>query len=61
MRLLPFLLPVFVGFVAACQPRARYTPRTQELTITTVPLLVREEKGLYPFLAADFGAGTGRG
>lgn len=57
MRLSPLLLTVFVGFVGACQPPARYTPRTQELTITTVPLLVREEKGLFPFLAADFAAG----
>jgi plastocyanin len=36
---------------------ARYVPRTRELTVTTVPLLVKEAKALYPFLAADFARG----
>jgi len=34
--------------------RAHYIPRTRELTVTTVPLLVKEQRSLYPFLARDF-------
>jgi uncharacterized membrane protein YphA (DoxX/SURF4 family)/plastocyanin len=57
-RLQTLALMAFLGgAVGACQRPATYTPRTQEITITTVPLLVREAKGLYPFLAADFAAG----
>lgn len=36
---------------------ARYTPRVRELTVTTVPLLVKEQQKLFPFLAADFANG----
>jgi hypothetical protein len=36
---------------------ATYVPRTREVTVTTVPLLVREARGVYPFLAKDFAAG----
>lgn len=43
----------------ACQPAARagatYTPRTREITITTVPLLSKELMATYPFLVHDFG------
>ncbi len=62
-----------VGLVAAaqgCGPRAGnpneqanaahtavYKPRTRELTVTTVPLLVKEQQRLFPFLAADFANG----
>jgi plastocyanin len=56
MRLLT-LIAFLGGAVGACRHPATYTPRTQEITITTVPLLVREAKGLYPFLAADVAAG----
>ena len=46
---------------AACTPAAapatRYTPRTRAITITTVPLLVKETESLYPFLKADFAPG----
>ena len=34
-----------------------YVPRTRDLTVTTVPLLVKESLHLYPFLARDFAAG----
>lgn len=34
-----------------------YRPRVRELTVTTVPLLVKEEQRLFPFLAADFAKG----
>ena len=37
--------------------RPAYVPRTRELTVTTVPLLVREARGLFPFLARDFAPG----
>ena len=42
---------------SSCAGPARYRPRTREITVTTVPLLVREARGLYPFLAGDFAAG----
>ena len=32
-------------------------PRSREVTITTVPLLVKEGQTLYPFLARDFAKG----
>ena len=31
-----------------------YAPRTRTITITTVPLLVREQQHLFPFLTKDF-------
>ena len=34
-----------------------YTPRVRDITITTVPLLVKEETGVLPFLASDFAKG----
>jgi uncharacterized cupredoxin-like copper-binding protein len=34
-----------------------YTPRVRALTITTVPLLVKEARVVYPFLADAFGKG----
>jgi plastocyanin len=49
--------------VVACAPSTppsrvtAYTPRTRALTVTTVPLLVREAKNLYPFLAPAFAKG----
>lgn len=38
-------------------PIARYLPRTRALTVTTVPLMVREAQGVYPFLKPDFAPG----
>lgn len=38
-------------------PGPRYQPRTRAITITTVPLLVREARSLYPFLESAFGPG----
>jgi len=35
----------------------RYRPIVRELTVTTVPLLVKESRTLYPFLAKDFAPG----
>lgn len=49
--------------VSACvrQPSAgrerAYTPRARNITVTTVPLLVKEQAKLYPFLAAAFAKG----
>jgi plastocyanin len=34
-----------------------YVPRVREITVTTVPLLVREQASTFPFLAKDFGKG----
>ena len=62
--------PIFVAaLLAACvvtactrgtagpQSGATYTPHVRELTVTTVPLLVKEQQKLFPFLAADFAKG----
>ncbi len=38
-------------------PGPPYTPRAREVTITTVPLLVKELSRTYPFLAKDFAKG----
>ena len=35
----------------------RYVPRTREIAITTVPLLVREQASVLPFLKEDFAKG----
>jgi uncharacterized cupredoxin-like copper-binding protein len=43
--------------LAACAEPSSYTPRTREITITTVPLLVKETQSIYPFLEADFAPG----
>jgi plastocyanin len=46
---------------AACSCSAphspAYAPRARELTVTTVPMLVKEEQKLYPFLAPAFAKG----
>lgn len=34
-----------------------YVPRTRTITITTVPLLVREQQHIFPFLTKDFAKG----
>lgn len=38
-------------------PRRAYRPRVRDFTVTTVPLLVEEQRALYPFLARDFAPG----
>lgn len=48
--------------IAGCGPAresrvARYEPRVREITVTTVPLLVRESQAVYPFLKSDFARG----
>jgi plastocyanin len=35
----------------------RYVPRARNITITTVPLLVKEQQGVLPFLKRDFAKG----
>jgi plastocyanin len=35
----------------------RYAPHMREIAVTTVPLLVKEDAALYPFLAKDFAKG----
>jgi plastocyanin len=36
---------------------ARYQPRTRAITVTTVPLLVKEQRSTFPFLASAFAKG----
>ncbi|HVZ77716.1 MAG TPA: cupredoxin domain-containing protein [Gemmatimonadaceae bacterium] len=38
-------------------PLAMYIPHTRVITITTVPLLVKEQQGVLPFLKQDFARG----
>ena len=41
----------------AAAPRAAYVPRTRAVTVTTVPLLVKEDARTLPFLQRDFARG----
>jgi plastocyanin len=44
----------------ACSPARHgpaYVPRTRNITVTTVPQLVKEEQSVLPFLHADFAKG----
>lgn len=46
--------------VVACSGKtttSRYHPQSRNITVTTVPLLVKEEKGVLPFLEEDFARG----
>ncbi len=55
--------PALALALAGCAPPAAreravaYAPRVREITITTVPLLVRESEKVYPFLHAAFAKG----
>ncbi len=49
---------VVLALVGGCMPRSgRYVPGTRDVTVTTVPLLVKESRSLFPFLEADVAAG----
>lgn len=52
LGLAPFLLAV-----GSCNRSVSYAPQRRELTVTTVPLLVKEARTLYPFLGAAFARG----
>jgi plastocyanin len=39
------------------RPAAAYRARVRSVTVTTVPLLVKEEQGVLPFLKEDFAKG----
>jgi plastocyanin len=63
-RLPGLLVACALAFEAAACTRAApsartsaYVPRTRAITITTVPLLVKEQKQLFPFLAPAFARG----
>jgi plastocyanin len=57
------ILITVLAFLASCtgSPKTTashsYVPRVREITITTVPLLVREQQSVFPFLAKDFAKG----
>jgi len=42
---------------ASSSSTSPYTPRSRDITITTVPLLVKEQQGVLPFLEKDFAKG----
>jgi plastocyanin len=49
------------AFAGACdeagEARTAYTPHVRDITITTVPLLVKEQASTLPFLKRDFAKG----
>lgn len=56
----PFVIIALAAACARSQPthaRASYVPRRRTVVITTVPLLVKEQSKVLPFLAKDFAAG----
>ncbi len=60
--LLLLLATTTTALALACQRApspvsTSYTPRTRAVTITTVPLLVKEQQTVLPFLASDFAPG----
>lgn len=50
-------LAVMIGCARHGAQQAAYIPTTREFTVTTVPLLVKEQSHTYPFLARDFAKG----
>jgi len=57
-RRVPVAVCAFVVFVLpGCGRPARYVPRTSDITVTAVPLLVKETKTVYPFLDSAFAPG----
>ena len=60
LRRLPGAM-IVTAALSACgrtpPPNPAYTPHVRTLTITTVPLLVKEARGVYPFLADAFAKG----
>ncbi len=59
-RLAAALLPPLLAIgLSGCSRSAApaYRARTREITVTTVPLLVRESQAVFPFLAKDFAKG----
>jgi heme/copper-type cytochrome/quinol oxidase subunit 2 len=57
VRSLLTLPALFSSLACGRTLNAPYRPQLRELTVTTVPLLVKEERGLYPFLESDFAPG----
>lgn len=56
------LLAAALLALTSCDRRAPehtviYTPRTRAITVTTVPLLVKEQRALFPFLGPAFDKG----
>ena len=56
------LAPALALVTLACTPSTPasatvYRPRARDITVTTVPLLVREGQSIYPFLKSDFARG----
>lgn len=58
-RLLAFALLLATTACTRSAPteRAAYVPRVRALTVTTVPLLVKEQQSTFPFLKSAFGEG----
>lgn len=51
---------LLLAILGGCSPASTvlpYVPRVRQITLTTVPLLVRESKGVFPFLKEAFGPG----
>lgn len=59
-----FLAVLLLSLIAACenqvstkQAAGSYVPQTRRITVTTVPLLVKEQQAVLPFLKEDFAKG----
>jgi plastocyanin len=57
LRIAATFLLVLAACTCATNTSATYVPRTRAITVTTVPLLVKEAQGLYPFLRPAFAKG----
>ncbi len=50
-------LTLAVLALAGCSRTAPYVPKAREITVTAVPLLVKETESVYPFLDSAFAPG----
>ncbi|MGH7533144.1 MAG: cupredoxin domain-containing protein [Gemmatimonadales bacterium] len=57
LKRLPGIVIMALAGCHATVPRAAYAPRTRAVTVTTVPLLVKEDAKTLPFLQRDFAKG----
>ena len=51
------LAAIRVSGCRSAESRPAYVPRTRQITVTMVPLLVKESERVYPFLAKEFAPG----
>lgn len=57
LKIPPAALTLGAVALAGCGGGPRYLPRTRKVTITAIPLLVKEDAARFPFLRRDFAPG----